>query len=119
MLLALSLQMQPGRHHLHVPFFQWDNWLDAAKHFLGYTILGAAYYLGICQPLRPAFAFYARAVWPIAAFGAAAEFMQIWVPGRNCNFWELLVNILGPLVGYYLVLAYAGLLRHPGQEYPD
>jgi VanZ family protein len=110
MILALSLQMQPGKHHLHLAFFHWDSWADAVKHFFGYTIIGAAYYMGISRQSRPIFADYARVVWPVAAFAAVAEFLQIWVPGRNCNFWELLVNIVGPLAGYCLVTAYAGLM---------
>lgn len=113
MVLALSLQMQPGKHMSSVSFFYWDYWFDTLRHFLGYVIIGAAYYLGLKWQPADEFSSYARVVWPVVAFGALTELLQLAIPTRSCNFYDLLANTLGPLTGYLLVRAYAGLAGIP------
>lgn len=113
MVLALSLQMQPGKHLSTASFFYWDYWFDTLRHFLGFVIIGAAYSLGLKKQPADEFAAYARLVWPVVAFGALTEFLQLAIPTRSCNFWDLLANTLGPLTGYFLVRAYDGLAGIP------
>ncbi len=103
--LALALQLQPGKPHTGVGFFFWDYWLDTLKHFLGFVLIGFAYYLGVTGRLRATFAEYVRTVWPIALFGLGAELLQIWVPHRTCNFFDLLANSGGAFAGYLLLRA--------------
>ena len=112
MVLALSLQMQPGKHISTASFFFWDYWFDTLRHFLGFAIIGAAYFLGLKREPADDFSAYARLIWPVVAFGAATELMQLAIPTRSCNFWDLLANTIGPLTGYLLVRAYAGLARN-------
>lgn len=109
MVLALSLQLQPGTPHIAVSFFFWDYWLDTLKHFLGFALIGFAYHLGVTGRLRATFAGYARTVWPIALFGLAAELLQLWVPNRTCNFFDLLANSGGAFAGFMLLRALSRL----------
>ncbi len=119
MVLALSLQMQAGKHMSTVSFFFWDYWFDTLRHFLGFTIIGAAFFLGLKRAPASEFSTYARVIWPVVAFGALTELMQLAIPSRSCNFWDLLANTLGPLTGYLLVRAYAGLSSASSPSQPD
>ncbi|MCD6282332.1 VanZ family protein [bacterium] len=104
MLLALSLQMKTGRQHEPVGFFFWDYWLDTLKHLGGFILIGFAYFAGIFRGREVSFGAYVRTIWPVMAFGALTETAQIWIPTRSCNFFDLLANTLGPLLGYLIVL---------------
>jgi VanZ family protein len=104
MLLALSLQMKTGRHHETVSFFFWDYWLDTLKHLGGFVLIGFAYFVGVFRGREISFGAYARTIWPVMAFGALSETVQLWIPTRSCNFFDLLANTLGPLLGYLIVL---------------
>jgi hypothetical protein len=107
MVLALSLELHPGIPHARVSFFFWDYWLDTLKHFAGFMLIGFAYHLGVTGRLRATFVEYARTVWPVALFGIAAELLQIWVPNRTCNFFDLLANAVGPFAGYLILRAFS------------
>jgi|GEM_PF-1477082 len=104
MLLALSLQMKTGSHRGTIPFLSWDYWPDTLKHLGGFTLIGFAYFIGVFRGSKISLASYTRAIWPVIAFGALTELAQIWIPTRSCNFFDLLANILGPLLGYLIVL---------------
>lgn len=104
MLLALSLQMKTGSHRETVSFFFWGYWLDTLKHLGGFILISFAYFIGVFRGKEISFAAYARTIWPVMAFGALTEIVQIWIPTRSCNFFDLLANTLGPLLGYLIIL---------------
>ena len=104
MLLALSLQMKTGSHRGTIPFFFWGYWPDTLKHLGGFILIGFAYFIGVFRGREITFASYTRTIWPVIAFGAVTEIVQLWVPTRSCNLFDLLANILGPLLGYLIIL---------------
>ncbi len=104
MLLALSLQMKTGSHRGTMSFFFWGYWLDTLKHLGGFILIGFAYFIGVFRGKEISFAAYARTIWPVMAFGALTEIVQIWIPTRSCNLFDLLANTLGPLLGYLIIL---------------
>lgn len=104
MLFALGFQLQPGRPHAYqVPFFHWDYWVDTLKHLAGFTLLGCAYFAGVYPGGELSFRRFVRTVWPVVLFGAVVELLQLWVPHRSCNVFDLLANTGGPLLGYVAI----------------
>ena len=104
MLLALSLQMKTGSHRATIPFLSWDYWPDTLKHLGGFTLIGFSYFIGVFRGKELSFVSYARTIWPVIVFGALVELVQIWLPTRSCNLFDLLANVLGSLLGYLIVM---------------
>ena len=104
MLLALSLQMKTGSHRGTIPFLSWGYWPDTLKHLGGFTLIGFAYFIGVFRGKPITLASYAQTIWPVIVFGALTELVQIWLPTRSCNLFDLLANVLGSLLGYLIVM---------------
>ncbi len=71
---------------------------DKIAHFLAYFWLSAVPFFGFSDIRRALKA----ALWMIG-LGIGLEFGQLWVPGRQLSFFDMLANSAGVMVGILLM----------------
>ncbi|MDR1319691.1 MAG: VanZ family protein [Treponema sp.] len=74
---------------------------DKAQHLLAYAVLAGAAALWTSRKIwkRRAFTVLLCTALAVSAYGAVDEIHQYFVPGRDCNFWDWLADILGAFLG--------------------
>lgn len=77
---------------------------DKTLHGIEYAILGALWFRALAGPLVPSRALLA-AFLVSALYGVSDELHQRFVPGRNCDGWDMLADAMGALVGASLLWA--------------
>jgi VanZ family protein len=74
---------------------------DKLQHLLAYAVLAGAAALWTSRETweRRAFTVLLCTALAASAYGAVDEIHQYFVPGRDCNFWDWLADILGAFLG--------------------
>jgi VanZ family protein len=86
-------------------FGTWDMLIKKGSHFLAYFILALLAHWAIAHPGRQPWGRYIW-VWLIAvAYAISDEYHQTFIPGRNGNMSDVVIDSLGALTAL-LVLAY-------------
>jgi VanZ family protein len=100
---------------------------DKIAHFIAYAVLTVAAGLWISSVTwrrRPRLWFLLVAAIA-AAYGIIDEVHQFFVPGRNCNLWDWIADVVGSIAGAALIRAFcnrlpkAGSTGREGSEPPD
>lgn len=81
-------------------FGGWDLLVKKGGHFLGYTLLGLAFWrgMGVETPRRR--------VWALAAallYACTDEFHQWFVPGRNAWWVDVVIDTTGAATAIFLI----------------
>lgn len=83
---------------------------DKINHFLAYFILSSLFYFAANLQVKYKKISSRPVIWTLIIVGAYAvldELHQIFVPGRLCEFWDLVANFVGIFIGIsfsYLVV---------------
>ena len=67
---------------------------DKLIHFIEFGILGILLYRAFSRMSRP----YLLTVITGALYAASDEFHQLFVPGRQCDFWDFAADVCGILL---------------------
>lgn len=92
---------------------------DKHEHFVTYAILGGLFLRALAAGRwsRVTLGLALLAALCAAAYGATDELHQYFVPGRDCEWGDLLADTLGGLTAAGLILAYAIIRRvRPAEE---
>ncbi len=73
--------------------------LDYLEHFGVFFILGFLYVLSSKKDLPK----YINKISILIIYAVITEIIQLFIPGRTFNPWDLIYNILGLVVGYILI----------------
>lgn len=92
---------------------------DKHEHFVFYGVLGLLFLRAFAkgQWTRVTLGLALLAALATAAYGATDELHQYFVPGRDCEWGDLIADSLGGLTAAGLILAYAIIRRvRPAEE---
>jgi VanZ family protein len=82
---------------------------DKILHFIIYFVLFLAFYYSFNNQSKffalNKFSLYIALLFT-ALYGASDEFHQYFVPGRSCEFYDWLADLLGAIFGLILLLVY-------------
>jgi VanZ family protein len=99
-LLAIGvLSVVPGEDRPHV--FEPSQF----EHMAAYIVAAAALALVYAPKLKPV-----RIVAFLTAYGAALEFCQIWIPGRNAALADVAADFVGAFIGIAVAMMIAGVM---------
>lgn len=92
MLVIFVFSSQPGSVFPHYGW--WDVVWENGGHFLGYALLGAAWWYALRQ---------GRSAWGWSVLYALSdEFHQFFVPGRAADWRDVVVDALGAALAVFL-----------------
>jgi VanZ family protein len=97
--LALTPSPQNG------PDLGWDK----LNHTSAFVALAFAAWLGFAQARR------SQRLWMLVllAYGGGIEILQLYVPGRSCEWGDLLADAVGIAVGAFLAMLAQRVARQP------
>jgi VanZ family protein len=99
-LLAIGvLSVVPGEYRPHV------FGASQFEHMAAYIIAAAALALVYAPEFKPV-----RIVAFLTAYGAALEFCQIWIPGRNATLVDVAADVVGAFIGIAAAMMIAGVM---------
>ena len=110
-LIILILTLTPGTHLSEVDMFHFDG-ADLVIHALIFGVQGFLTSLGFKKQskfisLRIKTAFYVIVICGL--FGMCIEFIQIYIPGRGYELFDMFANVFGVILGYIVFIrAYRG-----------
>jgi VanZ family protein len=85
-----ALSVVPGEDRPHV----FGSWPSQLEHMAAYIIAATVLALVYASELKSV-----RIVVFLSAYGAALEFCQIWIPGRNAALIDVAADVVGALIG--------------------
>ncbi len=92
MIVIFMISSQPGSAFPHYGW--WDVVWENGGHFLGYALLGAAWWYALRQG-GPAWG------WSVL-YALSDEFHQFFVPGRAADWRDVVVDALGAALAVFL-----------------
>ncbi len=94
MLLIFAFSSQPAE--VFTRYVWWDALWEKGGHFIGYALLGAAWWYALRRFL-PAWG------WSVL-YALSDEWHQTFVPGRSADWRDILVDALGAGLAVYLLV---------------
>jgi VanZ family protein len=84
-------------------FGTWDMPMKKGGHMLGYALLAAAYLHSLSRSLRTPRMHLIAATCMVLCYAASDEFHQKFVPGRTSSIYDVLVDMIGAMIGLALL----------------
>jgi VanZ family protein len=78
------------------------------KHALAYLVTATFGLFGFRQTLRIGLF--------VAVYGAFLEFVQLWVPDRTFNWWDMAFNVVGVVLAFVLWYLWRRIAVNPGKQ---
>lgn len=101
LIIVLSyFQLKPSVKLREIPWYGWDKPLATLGHLFGYFLLAGLYSLCFQRRKLEFFRFLIFAS-PVMAMGLILETVQIWLPTRNFNIFDISANAIGVALAYF------------------
>ncbi len=99
LILLAYLQFKRSRKLREIPWYGWDEPIATLGHLVGYFILALAFTLTF-QRRNLSFRKYLLFILPVLLIGLGFEVIQLFLPTRNFNVFDISANILGISLAY-------------------